>query len=52
MGNRDHRSREKKKPKKTEAKPVYTPSRPVTTYKPTPVAPVVPSTPAPGTEKK
>ena len=39
MGNRDVRSREKKKPKKKEVKVTYQPSRPTTVYKPTPAAP-------------
>jgi hypothetical protein len=39
MGNRDVRSREKKKPKKKEVKVTYQPARPVTVYKPTPAAP-------------
>jgi hypothetical protein len=36
MGNRDVRSREKKKPKKKEVKVTYQPPRPATVYKPTP----------------
>jgi len=39
MGNRDVRSREKKKPKKKEVKVTYQPARPATVYKPTPPAP-------------
>ncbi|HMD38244.1 MAG TPA: hypothetical protein VKH15_03120 [Candidatus Acidoferrum sp.] len=42
MGNRDVRSREKKKPKKKEVKTVYQPARPTTVYKPTPPTPAVP----------
>jgi len=42
MGNRDVRSREKKKPKKKEVKVTYQPARPATVYKPTP-----PATPQP-----
>jgi hypothetical protein len=45
MGNRDVRSREKKKPKKKEVKVTYQPARPATVYKPTP-----PVTPQPSTE--
>jgi hypothetical protein len=40
MGNRDVRSREKKKPKKKEVKLTHQPARPATVYKPTP--PVAP----------
>jgi hypothetical protein len=36
MGNRDVRSREKKKPKKKEVKLTYQPAKPATVYKPTP----------------
>jgi hypothetical protein len=39
MGNRDVRSREKKKPKKKEVKLNYQPARPTTVYKPTPPPP-------------
>ncbi len=39
MGNRDVRSREKKKPKKKEVKVTYQPARPATVYKPTPPSP-------------
>jgi hypothetical protein len=40
MGNRDVRSREKKKPKKKEVKlTTQQPARPAAVYKPTPVAP-------------
>ena len=47
MGNRDVRSREKKKPKKKEVKVTYQPARPTTVYKPTPpVTPQPPSDPA------
>ncbi|HXJ07664.1 MAG TPA: hypothetical protein VNH65_21390 [Candidatus Acidoferrum sp.] len=45
MGNRDVRSREKKKPKKKEVKLTYQPARPATVYKPTP-----PSAPPPSSE--
>ena len=38
MGNRDVRSREKKKPKKKEVKLTYQPARPTTLYKPAPLA--------------
>jgi hypothetical protein len=38
MGNRDVRSREKKKPKKKEVKLTYQPARPTTVYKPAPLA--------------
>jgi hypothetical protein len=44
MGNRDVRSREKKKPKKKEVKVAYQPARPTTVYKPTP--PVTPQPPS------
>lgn len=47
MGNRDKRGREKKKPKKTVAKPVSRPARPMVEYKP-----VAPPPPAPPTENK
>jgi hypothetical protein len=46
MGNRDVRSREKKKPKKKEVKVTYQPARPVTVYKPTPPSPPQQSDPA------
>jgi hypothetical protein len=45
MGNRDVRSREKKKPKKKEVKVTYQPARPTTVYKPTPAAPPTPTEP-------
>ncbi|HMD09141.1 MAG TPA: hypothetical protein VKH63_16535 [Candidatus Acidoferrum sp.] len=45
MGNRDVRSREKKKPKKKEVKVTYQPARPATVYKPTPAAPPTPTEP-------
>jgi hypothetical protein len=45
MGNRDVRSREKKKPKKKDVKLTYQPARPATVYKPTPVAPPTPTEP-------
>jgi hypothetical protein len=44
MGNRDVRSREKKKPKKKEVKVTYQAPRPATVYKPTP--PAAPQPPA------
>jgi hypothetical protein len=34
MGSRDKRGREKRKPKKTQPKPVSRPVRPATEYKP------------------
>jgi hypothetical protein len=40
MGNRDKRSREKKKPKKKEIRPLSRPTRPAVEYKP--VAPPPP----------
>jgi len=43
MGNRDVRSREKKKPKKKEVKVTYQPPKPATVYKPTPPPPPAPS---------
>jgi hypothetical protein len=46
MGNRDKRGREKKKPKKKEVKPTYTPARPTTVYKP--VTPTPEPTPEQG----
>jgi hypothetical protein len=49
MGNRDKRGREKKKPKKTEAKPVIRPYRPIVDTKPT--APATPPA-APPAETK
>jgi hypothetical protein len=45
MGNRDVRSREKKKPKKKEVKVTYQPVRPATVYKQTPPAPMPPTEP-------
>jgi len=42
MGNRDVRSREKKKPKKKEVKVTYQPARPATVYKPAPTPPSPP----------
>jgi hypothetical protein len=45
MGNRDVRSREKKKPKKKEVKVTYQPARPTTVYKPTPPPQAPPSDP-------
>jgi hypothetical protein len=39
MGNRDVRSREKKKPKKKEVKLTYQPAKPAAVYKPTPPPP-------------
>lgn len=45
MGNRDVRSREKKKPKKKEVKVTYQPARPATAYKPVPTPPTPQSDP-------
>jgi hypothetical protein len=42
MGSRDKRGREKKKPKKTESKPVSRPPRPMVEYKPVAPPPAVP----------
>jgi hypothetical protein len=52
MGNRDKQGREKKKPKKSQDKPVINrPYRPIVDSRPT--APAAPTTPpAPGTENK
>jgi hypothetical protein len=47
MGSRDKRGREKKKPKKTESKPVSRPARPMVEYKP-----VAPPPPVPPSENK
>jgi hypothetical protein len=47
MGNRDKRSREKKKPKKTGSKAVSIPVKPMVEYKP-----VTPPRPEPPSENK
>ena len=44
MGNRDKRGREKKKPKKTEIKPVGKPARPIFEHRP--AAPPPPAAPS------
>ena len=51
MGNRDKRGREKKKPKKTESKPVIRPYKPIVDYKPAAPAPA-PTTPGLPPESK
>jgi hypothetical protein len=52
MGNRDKRGREKKKPKKSQDKPVSRPYKPIVDYRPTTPAAPTTTTPTPGTENK
>jgi hypothetical protein len=47
VGNRDKRGKEKKKPKKTESKPVSRSARPMVEYKP-----IAPPPPVPPSENK
>jgi len=53
MGNRDKRGREKKKPKKSQDKPVVSrPYRPIVDSRPTTPAAPTTTVPATGTENK